>query len=80
MAELSGRAVAAVVARPVLWPTALRLLPPGWWRHLPPRLEPPPEYLEFRVQTMYGDGRSTFDAADLLAYLKWCRKMHHRSR
>ena len=79
MADVSWRAGLAVLARPGLWPSAARLLPPGWWRRVPPRLSLPPDYVRFRVQTMYGDGRTGIEPDDLVAYLQWCRKMHHRA-
>jgi hypothetical protein len=78
-AAVVARAVAAVLARPMLWPSAARLMPPGWWRRWPPRPWPPSEYLHFRHETMYGpDGG--LDAADLIRYLEWCRRMGHSAR
>jgi hypothetical protein len=71
-----GRAVAAVLARPVLWPSVARLMPPRWWHRWPPRPWPPTEYLRFRSETMYGSDREP-DPADLIRYLEWCRRMGH---
>jgi hypothetical protein len=72
------RAVVAVVARPPLWGTGLRqaarLARPGWWRRPPFLPLPAPGYLRFRLETAYGGtGEAPPDAADLVAYLRWCR-------
>jgi hypothetical protein len=32
---------------------------------------PDPDYLRFRFQTAFGDGEP--EAADVVAYLEWCR-------
>jgi hypothetical protein len=75
----SLRVAVAVMARPRLWRSAARLARPGWWRHWPPSPLPPTDYLRFRTQTMYGD-KGQIDAADLVAYLEWCRRMGTRAR
>ncbi len=64
--------------RPTLWSTAvtqmLRLATPGWWRHTPFLPLPSPDYLRFRLVTMYGGtGDGEPEVADLIAYLQWCR-------
>ena len=76
---MSGRvpgwpALAPLVRRPDLWPTALRLVPPGWWRRWPPLPLPPQEYVSFRNETMYGSGAEV-DGADLVRYLEWSRRL-----
>lgn len=80
----TGRAAlgagAALVARPWLWPTALRLVPERWWRRWPPLPVPPASYARFRTETMYGPGGGPLNADDLIAYLKWCRRIRRRSR
>ena len=63
-------AVAAVAARPRLWPVVIRLVPSRWWRRWPPLPLPPANYLRFRAQTMYGDGGGPLDKEDLIAYLQ----------
>ena len=77
------RTVVAVLARPWLWPVAVRqvgaLAAPGWWRRPPFLPRPDPAYLEFRLQTMYGDGHHPVVPADVVAYLRWCRR-HRRAR
>jgi hypothetical protein len=78
-AGLGLPAILAVVARPRLWPSLLRLMPPGWWRRWPPSPLPPADYVHFRTQTMYGDNGS-LDLPDLIAYLEWCRRMGSRAR
>jgi len=76
--------VAAVAVRPLLWGTAVvqlfALAPRGWWRR-PPRLPlPDPDYLAFRLQTMYGDPDHAPAPADVVTYLKWCRTMRGVAR
>ena len=72
-----GRAVAAVLARPSLWPTAVTqafaLAPRGWWRRRPFLPVPDREYLRFRLQTQYGDPEHRPEPADLVTYLQWCK-------
>jgi len=70
----------AVAVRPGLGPTAARMAPPGWWRRWPPRPWPPAEYVDFRTETMYGDEGGSLTGADLVTYLRWCRRMGHRAR
>jgi hypothetical protein len=70
------RAAALVLARPALWPTALRqagrLARPRWWARVPFLPVPDRDYLRFRFETQYGaSGRA--DPHDLVAYLEWCR-------
>jgi hypothetical protein len=85
--SLGGRAVLALLVRPDLWWTAvrvaLRLAPAGWWRRPPFLPLPSPQYLRFRMVTAYGgDGSSPARPADLVAYLEWCRAwpaVTHRS-
>jgi hypothetical protein len=78
------RAVLAVLGHPSLWPIGARqliaLARPGWWRRWPPLPVPDPVYLRFRLLTAYGDPDRDPDAADLIAYLKWCRRMRALSR
>ena len=71
-----GRAVLAVVARPTLWPAALRQLArtsrSGWWRRPPFLPLPDRAYVRFRLETQYGaDGAPA--PGDLVTYLEWCR-------
>jgi hypothetical protein len=69
----------AVVAHPSLWwsgpATLLRLARRGWW-HRPPFLPVPgAAYWHFRNVTAFG-GTGTeaeLNAADVVAYLQWCR-------
>jgi hypothetical protein len=71
--------LAALWRRPDLWPTAARvamtMVPSGWWRRWPPLPAPPPAYLRFRREAMYGDGEAPVQGADLVAYLQWCRRV-----
>ena len=70
-------AVAAVAARPALWPTGvrqlLRLAPTGWWRRAPFLPVPDAGYLGFRMQTAYGDRDAAPRPGDVVTYLHWCR-------
>lgn len=79
-----GAAAAAVAARPSLWATALAqlfvLAPRGWWRRRPYVPKPDPDYLAFRLQTMYGDPEHVPEPADVVTYLKWCRTMRGLAR
>lgn len=73
----------AVLRHPALWPTAVRqtatLAEPGWWRRRPHLPLPPPDYLRFRLVTMYGgDGEQVPEPSDLVTYLRWCREMATR--
>ncbi len=68
----------ALLRRPDLWPTALRvalrLAPEGWWRRSPYLPLPSPDYLHFRMVTAYGgDGTRPPEPHDLVTYLEWCR-------
>jgi hypothetical protein len=78
------RGLRAVARRPDLWPTAVNewraLAPMNWWRHWPPTLRPSPEYLAFRMQTMYGSPSATAAPEDLVRYLEWCRWMRAQAR
>ncbi len=69
----------ALARRPDLWPSALRLLPRGWWRHWPPLPLPPADYIRFRTETMYGSG-GRLEPADVVRYLEWCRGMNRQAR
>jgi hypothetical protein len=77
-----GAAARAVAVRPRLWPVAAtqawRLAAPGWWRRWPPVPLPDHDYLRFRLQTAYGDRVGGPDAADVVAYLEWCRRFPSR--
>lgn len=73
----TAAAAAAVLPRPWLWSTAVgqvfRLAAPGWWRRRPFLPLPDPDYLAFRLQTMYGDPAHRPEPGDVVAYLEWCR-------
>ena len=77
-------AAVAVALRPRLWPVAVRqlllLAPRGWWRRPPFLPRPDPDYLAFRLQTMYGDPAHVPTAADVVGYLRWCRGMRRALR
>lgn len=77
--RLIGACLRAVLPRPSLWLTALRvvlrLAAPGWWRRWPPLPVPPVGYWRFRLVTAYGgDGDPNLvSPADVVSYLRWCR-------
>src|SRR5690625_7344393 len=43
----------------------------GWWRRPPFLPLPPPEYIEWRLHTAYGEGERGPDPAELERYLRW---------
>lgn len=72
-----ARVSAAVVARPALWPEAIRqlhlLAGRGWWRrgsHLP---LPDPGWARFRLTTQLGSSDGVPEPDDIVAWLGWCR-------
>jgi hypothetical protein len=71
------RVVAAVLARPWLWLTALRqlrlLAPRRWWAAAPRSPVPAAPYLRFRAITAYGDPDRLPEPADVVSWLTWCR-------
>ena len=81
-----SRAVAAVLVRPWLWCTALRIAgrssPRGWWHRSPFVPRPPAAFVAFRLETQYGSTPGSAPVAeDLVAYLAWCRSLDRdRSR
>ena len=85
----SGRVLAAgalveLARRPWLWTTAVAqwvaLTGPRWWARWPPLPRPARGYMTFRLQAMYGSSSPTIDAAELVAYLEWCRRMRALAR
>lgn len=74
--------VRALLSRPDLWWTGLVVLkaltPPRWWRggsHLP---LPHRAWWRFRMVTAYGRADAHPRAADVIAYLEWCRSTGSR--
>lgn len=69
--------VAAVLVRPQLWPTAVRvvwrLVPMRWWARPPFLPVPSRSYMRFRKEAQYGDSQTPFRPADVLNYLMWVR-------
>jgi hypothetical protein len=76
--------VVALAIRPWLWPVAVvqlfALAPRGWWRRRPFLPVPDPDYLAFRLQTMYGDTAHQPEPGDVVTYLEWCRSYRRLSR
>lgn len=71
--------VRSVARRPDLWPAAMAFVPKRWWRRWPPLPLPSPDYMRFRIETMYGQG-GRLEGADLIRYLEWVRTMRRRAR
>ena len=73
-----------MLGHPTLWATALVqlfvLARPGWWRRWPPLPAPDADYLRFRLQTAYGDPEREPEPHDVVAYLKWCKRMRSVAR
>jgi hypothetical protein len=71
------RVIAAVVAHPRLWPTAVRqgsrLVPNRWWTRAPYLPVPSRSYVRFRLLTQYGETPHRPEPDDVLNYLRWCR-------
>lgn len=67
----------ALLRRPGLWATALKqsfaLAPNKWWRRAPFLPIPDKPYLNFRLQTAYGDSESEPVADDIVTYLEWVK-------
>ncbi len=51
---------------------ALAHVPRRWWRRSP---LPDPAWLRFRMETAYGDASAVPPGEDLLALLRWSRRM-----
>ena len=77
-------AAAAIARRPGLWLVALRVLlglvPSGWWRRWPPVPAPSRAWLSFRMETAYGRPDARPEAADVRAFLEWCKEMRRLVR
>ena len=69
--------VAAVLARPDLWWTAVgelrRMAPRLWWRTSPHLPLPDRRLWEFRMVTAYGRPDAVPGRADVVSFLEWCR-------
>jgi hypothetical protein len=57
-----------------------RTLRPRWWARAPYLPVPAPQYVEFRIQTQYGDGGHAPDRRDVVRYLEWCRDWDRGTR
>ena len=74
----------SLVRHPSLWLTALvqmfRLAPNGWWRRAPFLPVPDERYLQFRMETQYGDAMHRPKGNDAVTYLSWCRAYRRELR
>lgn len=48
----------------------------GWWRRPPFLPLPPPEYVDWRMHTAYGDGGREPTADELARYVQWANRLH----
>jgi hypothetical protein len=80
---LSGAVLRAVLPRPRLWTTALRVAGRtarrDWWRRPPFLPLPSRDYVRFRMQTNYGEAGATPTVDDVVDYLSWCRDFPNRN-
>ncbi len=85
MVRLGGKVVRRSIEgsrlgrRPDLWLEALRAYAAHvrlrWWARPPFLPIPDGRYLAWRRETVYGDPRARIEAADLVAYLEWRRRL-----
>ena len=85
--RLSGlyrRVLAVGLLRPWLWPTLLSAAwafrARGWYRRPPFLPRPSKVYMEWRLDTAYGDPAAVPPTDELLRFLKWSRAMRRRMR
>jgi hypothetical protein len=52
----------------------------GWWRRPPFLPVPPPEYVEWRMHTAYGDQGRAPTALEMERYVRWANRMHGARR
>ena len=78
------KTILAVLIRPWLWwivvKTAWRHAPRGWWKEMYGLPIPPKDYIEFRMETAFGDKYYKPDAKELIDYLYWCRSIERAKR
>lgn len=77
-------AAAALLARPDLWGTGLRVLVGHirrrWWARPPFLPLPDPSHLAWRRLTLYGSADRPLAPSDLVGYLEWCRRQRRARR
>lgn len=71
-----GRALRRPALLGSLLRAAWRFRARGWWRRPPFLPVPPPEYLEWRLHTAYGDEGRSPTAGEMEAYVRWADRMH----
>ena len=79
---VTARIIGAIVARPQLWGTVVRLgleaAPAGWWRRAPYLPIPERAFVELRLSTAYGaSGRPR--SSEVVEYLEWVRATRRRA-
>jgi hypothetical protein len=75
-------AASAVLRRPELWWIALvelrALTGRRWWRAWPPLPLPAKGWMEFRMETAYGDREARPSPRDTVTWLAWCRDLRRQ--
>ena len=70
-------AVFAVVRRPDLWATAIRVgrdhAPPRWWRRRPFLPLPDSDWMAFRYETAFAERTGRPSPDEVIDYLEWVR-------
>ena len=56
------------------------VVPPVWWGRWPPLPKPTPQYMDLRLEAMYGPGGGRLSRSELVGYLEWCRWMRALAR
>ncbi|MDK1018072.1 MAG: hypothetical protein QGD89_01525 [Actinomycetota bacterium] len=74
---LSWRTFAAILVRPVLWPTAVGAVfafaPRFWWKRAPFLPLPDRSVMAWRVTTAFAHPDMTLASSDVVSYLQWRR-------
>ncbi|MFW5947591.1 MAG: hypothetical protein ACOCUW_03775, partial [Gemmatimonadota bacterium] len=74
--RLAGRALVRPRLLVSMLRAAWRFRARGWWRRPPFLPVPPAEYLEWRLQTAYGDDGREPTIQELDRYLRWANRLH----
>ncbi|MBR9989574.1 MAG: hypothetical protein KFH98_07455 [Gemmatimonadetes bacterium] len=73
--QLAGLALRDPRLVPLLLGAAWRFRARHWYRRAPFLPLPPPDYVEWRLRTAYGDVTEAPPAAELVRYLRWTKRM-----
>ncbi len=68
----------AVVRRPDLWLVSFvqvfSLIPANWWQKKPFLPVPDKHWIEFRMETAFGDPNNRPSPQDTISFLEWCKR------